>query len=53
MNNVNHHQKALSPEQQDALLSTLQARFEKNMNRHQDIAWADVNAKLTANPEKL
>ena len=45
--------KALSPEQREELLSTLKARFEKNMNRHQGLEWAKVQAKLEANPEKL
>ncbi|WP_026021503.1 DUF4256 domain-containing protein [Paenibacillus senegalensis] len=43
----------LSPEQREALLKTLKARFEKNMNRHEDMEWADVQAKLEASPEKL
>ena len=43
----------LSPSQNEELLSTLRARFEKSMNRHPDIEWADVQAKLMANPEKL
>ncbi|WP_127589658.1 DUF4256 domain-containing protein [Paenibacillus lautus] len=45
--------KELSTEQREGLLHTLKARFEKNMNRHQDMEWADVQAKLEANPEKL
>ena len=45
--------KASSPEQRDKLLGTLKARFEKNMNRHKGIAWAKVEARLKANPEKL
>jgi hypothetical protein len=45
--------KQLSPEQREALLSALKARFEQNMNRHQGLAWAKVQAKLEANPEKL
>ena len=45
--------KTLSPEQRAALLSALQARFEKNMQRHQGLAWADVLARLAAKPEKL
>ena len=45
--------KDLSPEQREALLSTLQARFEKNSERHEGIAWTDVQARLEANPEKL
>ena len=43
----------LSPEQQEVLLETLNARFEKNMNRHRGLEWSKVNAKLDANPEKL
>jgi hypothetical protein len=45
--------KKLSLEQQEELLSVLKARFEKNMNRHQGLDWANVQAKLEANPEKL
>jgi hypothetical protein len=43
----------LSPEQREELLTALKARFEKNMNRHQDLEWPDVQAKLEANPGKL
>lgn len=43
----------LLPEQREELLQTLKARFEKNMNRHPGLEWADVQAKLEANPEKL
>ena len=45
--------KELSPEQREELLRALNARFEKNMNRHQGLEWAKVQAKLEANPEKL
>ncbi|MBL0744700.1 DUF4256 domain-containing protein [Chryseolinea lacunae] len=45
--------KKLSSEQSAELLGVLQARFEKNMKRHKGIAWASVQAKLKANPEKL
>jgi hypothetical protein len=45
--------KALSPAQRDALLGALQARFEKHMHRHPGLAWANVHAKLEANPDKL
>jgi hypothetical protein len=31
----------------------LKARFEKNVNRHQGLQWAQVQAKLEANSEKL
>ncbi len=43
----------LSPEQREDILRTLKARFEKNMSRHTGLEWADVQAKLEANPEKL
>ena len=45
------NKKQLSSEQSEELLSTLKTRFEKNMNRHKDIEWAKVQAKLKA--EKL
>jgi hypothetical protein len=45
--------KELSPEQSEELLRALKARFEKNMNRHKGLAWAKVQVKLEANPEKL
>ncbi|MGG3564019.1 DUF4256 domain-containing protein [Neobacillus rhizosphaerae] len=43
----------LSLEQREELLRTLKARFEKNMNRHEGLEWANVQAKLEANSEKL
>jgi hypothetical protein len=45
--------KELSPEQRDELIRALKDRFEKNMDRHKGIAWAKLQAKLEANPEKL
>ena len=45
--------KSLSPDQREELLRALQARFEKNMNRHKGLDWAKVQARLEANPEKL
>ena len=45
--------KELSPGQQEELIRTLKARFEKNMNLHQDIEWANVYSRLEANGEKL
>lgn len=35
------------------LLSTLKLRFQKNDHRHKGMDWADVEAKLQANPDKL
>jgi len=43
----------LSQKQRDEILKKLQARFEKNLNRHQGLAWAQVKAKLDTNAEKL
>jgi hypothetical protein len=45
--------KQLSAEQREALLRALQARFAKNMNRHEVVQWAKVKAKLEANTESL
>jgi len=42
-----------SPKQRADLLRALKTRFEKNINRHKGIAWAEVQAKLEANTEKL
>ena len=50
---MNSSQKTLSPEHAEALLSVLKTRFEKNMQRHESLEWAAVQAKLEANPEKL
>jgi hypothetical protein len=46
-------QKKLSPEKREELLGVLQARFAKNMKRHQGLDWAGVKARLEANAEKL
>ena len=48
MSNMN-----LSKKQREELLRTLKARFEKNMDRHKGLAWAELQAKLEANAEKL
>ena len=45
--------RELSPKQRAELLGALKVRFEKNGGRHQGLAWAKVQAKLEANPEKL
>jgi hypothetical protein len=43
----------LSPEQREQLLGVLKARFEKNRNRHEGLAWDRVQTKLESSPEKL
>src|SRR5688500_6622224 len=53
MNKIKSNTKELSSERNKELLSTLKARFEKNMKRHKSLKWADVQARLEANPKKL
>jgi hypothetical protein len=53
MNNMNSNKKKLSAAEHKELLSTLKARFEKNMHRHKNIEWANVQARLEAGKEKL
>lgn len=43
----------MKPHERQALLQTLQARFEKHKQRHKGIAWADVMARLEAHPAAL
>lgn len=43
----------LSNRQRDEIITTLKARFDKNMSRHKGVAWAQLEAKLAANAEKL
>lgn len=43
----------LSLEQREELLGALKARFEKHRNRHEEINWKDVQAKLEADAGKL
>ncbi|MFC2046061.1 DUF4256 domain-containing protein [Chloroflexota bacterium] len=46
-------EKDMQAKQREELLRALKARFEKNMNRHEGLEWAKVQAKLEANTEKL
>jgi hypothetical protein len=43
----------LSKIEREKLLAILRARFEKNMNRHRGLQWADVETALAANPKAL
>ena len=43
----------LPKKQREELLRAVQARFEKNMNRHKGLDWAKVQAKLEASADKL
>ena len=51
--NINSNRKDLSPEQGEELFRALKARFESNMNRHESLEWAKVQAKLEVTPERL
>lgn len=46
-------QKKLTVEQREALLNTLEERFERHMDRHLGLKWADVHEKLKQNPDKI
>jgi hypothetical protein len=50
---MEHEKRELSPEQREELLKVLKVRFEKNMSRHKDLKWDDIQAKLAADAEKL
>ena len=45
--------KELSPEQVEELLAILKQRFEQNMHRHKGVEWANVQAKLINQKDKL
>lgn len=45
--------KEVSEEEKSNLIEILKARFEKNMKRHSEIKWQDVENRLQLNPEKL
>jgi hypothetical protein len=53
MRNEISNKQELSLEQREELLRALKARFEKNTLRHEGLEWANVQAKLETNPEKL
>jgi len=37
----------------EQLIGTLKSRFDKNKNRHPDLAWATIQTRLEVHPEKL
>ena len=51
MSKVN--KKPLSALQQKELIGVLKDRFNKNMTRHKDFKWIDIESKLKSNQEKL
>jgi hypothetical protein len=53
MNNSTANKKPLLPKQREELLRALKARFEKYLDRHKGLEWAEVQARLDAHAEKL
>lgn len=43
----------VSSKQLQELIKILETRFKKNMNRHKNLEWAKIQAKLEVNTEKL
>ena len=43
----------LSDDQNATIIETLKLRFDKNIHRHKEIIWDDVNKRLISNPDKL
>jgi hypothetical protein len=43
----------LTSKEQTDILEILKARFDKNMNRHQELDWNAIERKLKENPNKL
>ncbi|KSU87436.1 MULTISPECIES: DUF4256 domain-containing protein [Priestia] len=50
---MTNNEKQLSPEQSEEIITVLRERFEKNIDRHPELEWSKVEAKLKTNPEKL
>jgi Protein of unknown function (DUF4256) len=53
LTNVNSKKGNLQPMTAEQLLGAVKARFEKSMNRHEGLRWAQVQARLEAGAEKL
>ena len=51
---MNSHNKELSPEEKEALLKVMKARFDKNRTSPKaGLEWTEIQAKLEEHPEKL
>lgn len=50
---MSSNKKELSRDNASELFAILKTRFEKNMDRHKDIDWSKVEAKLRADTTKL
>ena len=47
------HKKELSAAERVALITILKTRFEQNKHRHEGLDWAEIQARLERQPEKL
>ncbi len=45
--------REVEAERREELLALLEARFDAHMERHEGMRWADVRARLEANPDAL
>ena len=45
--------RELTANEQEEILNTFEKRFEKNPNRHKNLEWSAIEAKLKTNPKKL
>lgn len=50
---MENKKRTLTTEQHEKILEILKARFDANMDRHHELEWANIQAKLEANTEKL
>jgi len=50
---MNKRNNSLTAKQVAGLINILKNRFEKNMDRHKGLEWAQVQAKLESSPGKL
>lgn len=53
MGKQKNNSRILTVQQSEVLLRQLKTRFEKNMNRHKTLDWANVQERLQARAEKL
>jgi hypothetical protein len=53
MKKTTDSKKTLSPDQRETLVQALRTRFDKHGQRHAGLVWAQVHARLEAQPEKL
>ena len=42
----------MTPDQRERLMKTLESRFERNMDRHEGLGWAAIQAKLESDNKK-